>query len=172
MDEIRRRHMRLPVKLTEEELDKKKGELVEWVRVRAENEHQLESWVADMKEQKKLKEAEILSAAGYANRAADIIEAREERRDVEVGDYFDGGNVVTVRLDTGETVATRPATEEERQLLLPVEKAPLDEPGEPLECSCEDSDVAAIDCPIHGPDGVGEPEPEEENDGSPNDGVS
>ena len=60
MDEMRRRFMRLAVKLTEEELEKKKGELVEWTRVRAEGEHRLEARVAEMKEEKKQMEAEIL----------------------------------------------------------------------------------------------------------------
>ena len=158
MDEMRRRFMRLAVKLTEEELEKKKTELVEWTRVRAENEHGLEAWAAEMKEEKKQKEAQILAAAGYANRAADIIEAREERRDVEVSDNFDAGNVVTVRLDTGEVVATRPCNDDERQMLLP--KAPC-EPGDHHtvdgvcqkcggHCICESVEIKAMDCPIHG----------------------
>ncbi len=142
MDKIRNRFMRLPVKLTEEELDKKKGELVEWTRVRAEGEHRLEARVAEMKEEKKQMEAEVLSAAGYANRAADTIEAGEERRDVEVTDFFDGPNIVTIRSDTKETVASRPATEDERQMVLPH--------PELKACICTSGDVAAVDCPMHG----------------------
>lgn len=179
MDEIRRRFMRLPVKLTEEELEKKKGELVEWVRVRADSERRLEARLAEMKEEKKQMEAEILSAAGYANRAAEVIEAREERRDVEVADHFDAGNILTIRLDTKETVATRPTTEDERQLQLGLGETPPEEPPaeeeEPPACSCIDDAVAAIDCPLHGPEAKPSQHPEDQEegqgDGSPSDDV-
>ena len=130
MDEIRRRWMRLPVRLTEEELEKKRAELVDWVRTRSDNESELEAWISEMKEAKKLKEAQILAAAGYANQAADIVAAREERRDVEVGDFFDAGNIVTLRLDLGEIVATRPADETERQLLLSLPEKKTEEATE------------------------------------------
>ena len=162
MEEIRRRWMRLAVALTDEELENKKRELVDWVRTRADNEADLESWVAEMKEDKKLKEATIVSAGGYANRAANIIKAGEEDRDVEVADHFDGGIIVTTRLDTGELVSTRPANDDERQLLLSM-------PG-PKVCSCESEEVASVDCLIHGT--VVKVPGEEEGDGSPSDPVS
>ena len=168
MDKIRNRFMRLPVKLTEDELAKKHSELVDWTRVRSEGEHRLEARLAEMKEEKKQLEAEVLSAAGYANRAADVIEAREERRDVEVTDYFDGGNIVTKRNDTDEIVATRPADETERQMLLPQADIGTEEP----QCVCESEEIAAIDCPLHGAevkpsagDGLDEDPEEEEGEG-------
>jgi hypothetical protein len=110
--------MHLPVKLTDEELEGKKVELVDWTRTRAANEADMEAWLSEMKDEKKLKESTILAAGGYAKRAADIIKAGEEPRDVEVADLFDGGNIVTMRLDTNELVSTRPANDDERQLLL------------------------------------------------------
>lgn len=175
MDEIRRRNMRLAVKLTHMEMVAKQEELVRWTQVRAENEGNLEARLAEMREEKKGMEAEILSAASYARRAADVIQAGEERRDVEVVDYFDTSNIVTVRTDTGETVATRPANDDERQMLLPPVAAAVE-----AVCTCEDPEVASIDCPIHGPEGSGqtqddvddgEPEEEEDEDGSTNEPV-
>jgi hypothetical protein len=170
MDKIRDRFMHLSVKLTEEEIANKQDELVSWTRVRSENEHQLEAWLSDMKEERKQKEAQILAAAGYANRAADVIEAGEERRDVEVSDHFDGGNIVTIRNDTGEVVATRPAGDDERQMLLKIQESPTETPEVTEECVCESEEIASIDCPIHGPEGrTSKYEEEEGDDGSPSD---
>lgn len=180
MDEIRRRTLTLPVVLTSEELEEKKQELVRWTQTADDNEAHLEAWVAEMKEEKKLKEATVMSARGYAIRAARTIQAGKEDREVDVADYFDTGNIVTVRLDTGEQVSTRAANEHERQMLLavPEEKVPEDE--EPV-CSCESEEVASIDCPIHDPHGKGddenaedaEPEePEDDQEGDDDGGSS
>jgi hypothetical protein len=164
MEEIRRRWMRLAVALTDEELETKKRELVDWTRTRAQNEAEMEAWVAEMKEEKKLMEATIVSAGGYANRAANIIKSGEEDRDVEVSDNFDGGSIVTLRLDTGEIVSTRPANDDERQLLLAMPQANVGE----LKCICKNDDLDEVDCPIHGVIA----KREAEGDGSTSDAVS
>jgi hypothetical protein len=161
MDEIRRRWMHLPVKLTDDELEGKKVELVDWTRTRAANEADMEAWLSEVKDEKKLKESTILAAGGYAKRAADIIKSGEESRDVEVADNFDGGNIVTIRLDTYEVVSSRPANEDERQLILAMPKEPS------AVAPCEPGEHYPVDgvCQKCGAD-------EEGDDGSPSDAVS
>ena len=172
MDEIRRRTMRLPVVLTADELEQKKDELVKWTQTADENEAHFDAWLAQQKEERKLKEATIMSARGYASRAAKTIQAGTEEREVEVADCFQAGNIVTIRLDTEAQIAIRPANDAERQMLLAIPE----QPAGPPECCCENENV---DCPIHGPDGVGEEEDDIQDggdggdeDGSPGDAVS
>jgi hypothetical protein len=113
------RVMFLPCRLTEDELADRQAELVEKTKGREAREAAYAAWKSQMKETAKVHEADICHVATACFRLAGIIEAKEEPRDVTVGDWIDeAGNVRTVRPDTGEVVSVRPATEGERQRSL------------------------------------------------------
>jgi len=119
--ELRKRKMDLKCVLTHEELVDKRAELVDWTQVRARQEHDLESWKTEKREEQKLYEGEIMSSAARLLKTAKIIEEEKEYREVEVADMIDGTTVTTVRLDTGEVVGERAATDSELQLKLNLE---------------------------------------------------
>ena len=117
-EELRRRKLDLPCKLTFDEVEEKQGELVEWTKIRGEREVGLERWKADKRDEQKLYEGEIMSAAARLVRTAKIIEEEKEYRLIEVVDTIHGSTVTTFRDDTGEIVGERPATDSELQTKL------------------------------------------------------
>lgn len=120
-EELRRRELQLKCRLTDAELEAKKGELLEWTKIRGDREHDLEGWKTDKREEQKLFEGEIMSAAATLLRTAKIIEDVAEFRMVEVVDSITGSTVTTIRTDTGETVAERAAEDHELQRRLELE---------------------------------------------------
>ena len=132
-DEIGRRSMMLKCNLTVEEIDELQGELVEWTRNKADLELKLEAWNAARKDEKKLYEAEIMAAGGKLLRIANTIKDGFEQREVGVVDTIHASTVSTVRLDTEQIIAERPATKDELQRELPLEARVLpEEPREPI----------------------------------------
>lgn len=105
----------LPVRLTEEELLKKGGELAATVQDISSE----ESRQQDIKSQLKAKLAEL--EARRSNLAI-TVSRKEEHRDVEVDIFHDyqRGVVEDVRRDTGEVVSRRVMRDDERQQPLPV----------------------------------------------------
>ena len=120
-EQLRKRKMDLKCVLTREELHEKRRELVDWTQVRSRQEHDLESWKTEKREEQKLYEGEIMSSAAKLVRTAKIIEEEKEYREVEVADMIDGTTVTTLRLDTGEVVGERAATDSELQMKLNLE---------------------------------------------------
>jgi hypothetical protein len=132
-DEIGRRSMMLKCNLTVEEIDELQGELVEWTRNKADLELKLEAWNAARKDEKKLYEAEIMAAGGKLLRIANTIKDGFEQREVGVVDTIHASTVSTVRLDTEQIIAERPATKDELQRELPLEDRVLpEEAQEPI----------------------------------------
>jgi len=134
-DELGRRSMMLKCNLTSEETEKLQDELVEWTRNKADLELKLEAWNAARKDEKKLYEAEIMAAGGKLLRIANTIKDGYEQREVDVVDTIHASTVSTVRLDTEQIIAERPATKDELQRELPLEdRVPADEepPQEPI----------------------------------------
>lgn len=129
-DEIGRRSMMLKCNLTVEEIDELQGELVEWTRNKADLELKLEAWNAARKDEKKLYEAEIMAAGGKLLRIANTIKDGFEQREVGVVDTIHASTVSTVRLDTEQIIAERPATKDELQRELPLEDQVLPEEGQ------------------------------------------
>lgn len=105
----------LPVRLTDDELMTRAGELAEaCAKVELE-----ESRQANLKAQLK---ADLARLEAERSKLTHIVAQRAEYRDVPVVEDYDPvrGVVETVREDTGAVIATRPATDADRQLLLPV----------------------------------------------------
>lgn len=105
----------MPCKLTEDELLKVGGELAATVQdIESEDRRQ-----ADVKAQMKSRLTEL---EARRSRLAITVSRREEHRDVQVEIWHDyqRGIVQDIRRDTGEIVHTRPMTDEERQVKLPI----------------------------------------------------
>ena len=103
----------LACKLTDEELRAKSDELAQTVQDTA-NE---ETRQTDLKSQMKAKMTELQSRQ---TQLASHISRREEYRDVQVEILLIGdGKVKEVRTDTGEVLITRPAREDEIQMIFP-----------------------------------------------------
>lgn len=108
----------LPCRLTDDELRQRGDSLAEVVQeLHAEDDRQ-----ADVKAQMK---ARLTELEAKQTRYAIVISRREEYRDVECDLFADTvrGTVDIVRRDTGDTIETRPITEDERQRALPLEAA-------------------------------------------------
>lgn len=105
----------LPVKLTDEELLKKGGELATAVQDIATEEGRQ----ADIKASMKARLAEI---EARRTQLAIAVSRKEEHRDVEVDIFHDyqRGVVEDIRRDTGEIISRRVMHEDERQQELPV----------------------------------------------------
>lgn len=104
----------LPVKLDADELRERGDSLAAVIQdLNAEENRQV-----DVKAQMKARMAELDSKK---TQLAIVISRREEHRDVMVDMFHDYDRLVaeTVRRDTGETIASRRMTEDERQLPLP-----------------------------------------------------
>ena len=105
----------LPCELSEGELKERGFQLAKVVQdIAAETTRQ-----GDQEAQMK---ATLAALGGQKARLASAVARREEFRDVMVDIYFDldDKTVETVRQDTGEVIFTRPMTDEERQMDLPV----------------------------------------------------
>jgi hypothetical protein len=150
-EELRKRTLNLTCQLTDEELAERLDSLVDWENNRSESELGLARWLGEIKEQKKVYEGEVSTAAAKCERLARVIRDKEEYRDVEVVDLIDGSTVTTVRTDTGTIVGERPATDMELQKKLDLgggkEEA---RPKTACTCNPEKEGVHEIDCPIHG----------------------
>lgn len=120
-DTLRKRKMSLACKLTQDELTDRRETLVKVTQRRGEQEHALEAWKVEKREEQKLYEGEIMSSSATLLRVAKVIEEKEEYRDVEVEDTILGSTVTTIRLDTGEVVGERAATDNELQMKLNLE---------------------------------------------------
>lgn len=119
--ELARRSRMLPCTLTADELVDRNAELVSKTKERELRDEGLRQWKAAKSEDQKVYEAEILHLATDCYRLARVIQSGQEDRQVEVVDVLLGGaNVVTLRLDTGEVLSTRPAREDELQKQLPL----------------------------------------------------
>lgn len=109
----------LPCRLTDPELLTKADELSVVVQeVSAEEDRQ-----TDVKAQMKAKLTEL---DARKTRLAITIGRKEEYRDVrcELQADVQAGTVTVIRTDTGESLETRPMTEDEKQKSLPLEPAP------------------------------------------------
>lgn len=112
--------MSLPVKLTETDLALRAQELATAESVLAEHESQLLRALESAKGTKKKLENEIFDARHVVGRLARVVRERHEDREVpimETSDY-ELGAINTCRTDTGEVVATRGMSQEERQQSL------------------------------------------------------
>lgn len=107
----------LPCVLTEEEYANRQAMLVVATKERELRENSLKAWKAEKADEQKQYEADISHCARECFRLAGIIESGVESREVECEDVLaeTGVEVSTVRVDTGEVVSTRVATQEELQ---------------------------------------------------------
>lgn len=105
----------LPVKLTQEELLSKSGELAGTVQDYATEERRQ----ADVKAQLK---ARLTELDARRTQLAFVVARQEEERDVRCDVIADLNSLVAniTRVDTGEVVQSRPLTDAERQDVLPL----------------------------------------------------
>jgi hypothetical protein len=110
----------LPVKLTEAEVAIRAQELAAAEGRLSEAEKRLERHITAAKAAREGITEEIQDERSAVRHLAEIVRARREDRDVPVVEEqdFDAGAVHTVRTDTGEVVATRGMTPDERQRSL------------------------------------------------------
>lgn len=109
----------LPVRLTAEEFNARAAALAETcTKIEIEDTRQ-----TNLKAQLK---ADMARLEAEQSKLAHIVARREEYREVPVDWMYDGkrGIVELSRRDTGEIVETRPATDKDRQLALPVDARP------------------------------------------------
>lgn len=108
----------LPCVLTEEELLKKGQELAEAVEDIQTEERRQGDIKASMK-------ARLTALGARRDEISIAVRRKEEDRDVEVDIFHDyaRGIVEDIRRDTGERIAFRPMSEDERQRELPMEPA-------------------------------------------------
>jgi hypothetical protein len=118
-EELRKGVQSLMCRLSEQDLQDRQETLVKLTTDRAEAEAALEHWKSDMKEEQKAKQGEISSFAAKCSRLATVIRDKEEPRQVDVTYYIKDQEVTCVRMDTGEVVSTRAATQTELQMVLP-----------------------------------------------------
>lgn len=101
----------LPVQLTDDEVRERGRELAQRIQARA----------AEAAEQKRLKEAMKEALMRLDEQIADLshrVKSGIEERFVDVQDRLVDGRVETIRMDTGEVLRTRTATDAERQIGL------------------------------------------------------
>jgi hypothetical protein len=130
----------LPVRLTDFELKEKSDQLVTTIQVLDGVRGERDDYLAAVKEAKATfneREKELEKQMRELGRE---IANRSEHRQVEcrLVFYWELGRVESVRLDTGETVHSRPITAEERQQKMPfatasAENADATEEREPLK---------------------------------------
>jgi hypothetical protein len=106
----------LSCRLTDPELLKKGAELAATVQDLADEEKRQNDVKAQLK-------AKVTELEARRSGLAITVSRKEEHRDVEVDIYHDyvRGIVEDIRRDTGEIVHTRPMSEDEKQLGLPME---------------------------------------------------
>lgn len=109
---------KLPVKLTQAEMEIRAQELATAEATLSGSEMALEHEVERTKAAKKSIENDIATHRAEVGRLARVVRERREDRDVivtEAPDY-DRGVIETVRVDTGEVIGTRGMTDLERQI--------------------------------------------------------
>jgi hypothetical protein len=114
----------LPVKLTEVELALKAQELATAEAGLGTAEMAATAYLEEVKAEKGRLQSEVEKARRAVRCLARIVRERAEEREVPIVEQsdFEAGAVNTVRTDTGEIVATRGMTPEERQRSLFSEK--------------------------------------------------
>ena len=130
------RTMELPVKLTDEEVRLKGEKIARRLKDRENLEEERKAAAKAAKEEIGELDAEIIELR-------DEVRERREMRDVQVSDEKDWGRKIvrTLRLDTGEVVASRPMTPAELQQHL---KLVEDEQPEESEDDEDDEDESAV----------------------------
>jgi len=113
-----RRKETLLVHLNMITLEERKASLVEATELREASETALRREKDEAKARKEELEADVMAAASACFRLARVIKTREEQAEVDVEDHIDGSTVYSVRMDTGEVIATRKASEGELQRSL------------------------------------------------------
>jgi endonuclease YncB( thermonuclease family) len=112
----------LKVRLGALERHERQVQLVEATERRHACEASQRQWKDESKAELERLTADITAAASECFRLARIIKTGEEVAQVAVEDHIDGSTVYTVRMDTGEVIATRKASDGELQRsLLPAE---------------------------------------------------
>jgi hypothetical protein len=114
----------LPVKLTEVELALKAQELATAEAGLGTAEMAATAYLEEVKAEKGRLQSEVEKSRRSVRCLARIVRERAEEREVPIVEQsdFEAGAVNTVRTDTGEVVATRGMTPEERQRSLFSEK--------------------------------------------------
>lgn len=114
------RTMPLPVALSAGEVSIRAQELAQAERKAHELERDLERTLEAWKGERKDREAAIASERAQAHRLADVVAEKRETREVVIAEEpdWEAGAMNTIRTDTGEIVATRGLTPEERQRSL------------------------------------------------------
>lgn len=117
-EEIGKSEFQLKCHLSFDEVQEREERLVNQTQERGEREEALEHWKGKKRDEQKLYEGEIMSLAAKLTRLAKAIQTKEEQRPVEVRHFLKDATVTTVRMDTGEVVTTRPASQSELQRTL------------------------------------------------------
>jgi len=109
--------MRLPVKLTPDDLALRAQELADAEATLADAEVRLDAFVEAAKGTRKGIETEIADARAEVGRLARVVRDKAEAREVPTMEDpdFENGTVKVFRTDTSELVATRVMGHEERQ---------------------------------------------------------
>lgn len=108
----------LPCKLTSTELAERAQELAHAEIYRGQVERDYLAAADDWKAAKKLWDSKTMTASEACVRLGGVVKTGEEERDVECSITVERGQTIIVRLDTGEVVIQRPATEAEMQQSL------------------------------------------------------
>lgn len=114
----------LPVKLTERETLEHGRNMAKARRDYAVLDEQRKAAADDFK-------SRMASVELVMERHARAVETGEEPRQVECADELVGNQVRAIRLDTGETISTRPATPADRQVDLLGDPSPEDDEPPP-----------------------------------------
>lgn len=107
----------LKCKLTEQEMKEQAEKMAQCLS-------QIAAYEADLKSLKKQIESDIAACQGNLASAVEKFRSGFEMRnvDVEICKDFETNTVLTVRMDTGETIRERAMTAEERQMALELGK--------------------------------------------------
>lgn len=116
----------LPCVLTSEEVAQRAQELARAEIYRGQVESDFAAAAEDWKAQKKLWDSKVMTASDACLRLGRVVKTGEEEREVECSTEVKGGQFLIVRVDTGEIVIQRPATQEELQQSLPLEPDPAE----------------------------------------------
>lgn len=111
----------LPCSLTAAELAERAQDLAHAEIYRGQVERDYAAAAEEWKASKKLWDSKTLTASEACQRLGKVVKSGEEERDVECSIVVDRGQTTIVRLDTGEVVIQRPATESEVQAALEFE---------------------------------------------------
>jgi hypothetical protein len=113
----------LPCKLTTAELATRAQELAQAEIYRGQVERDYAAAADDWKAAKKLWDSKTMTASEACVRLGKVVKTGEEERDVECSITVERGQTTLARLDTGEVVIQRPATDAEMQQSLDLDGA-------------------------------------------------